>query len=262
MSATVSPHDTADATAALLARLVADLELGFEELVRGYERTVLTTALRITGSTTEAEDLTSECFLRAFRALRDYPADRTLALRPKAWLITILLNTWRNRIREIGRRVNEVSMAELPDRAHPEHSVEEQILLAESAREINRLLSALPAAQRSAIVLRHVLGLPIAEVSRVMNCPEGTAKSHVSRGMTALRGLYCCAAASRQPAPHGRSVGHAGCNRHGPDGVLQRDQRGADGDPSALPPGRHRPAVPPASSLERDVPCSDERFGL
>jgi RNA polymerase sigma-70 factor (ECF subfamily) len=198
MTASVSSHDTPDATTALLNRLVANLDLGFEELVRCYERTIFSTALRITGSTTEAEDLTSECFLRAFRALRDYPAGRTLALQPKAWLMTILLNTWRNRIREVGRRVNEVSMAELPERAHPERSVEEQILSGESAREMNRLLSALPAAQRSAILLRHVLGLPIAEVSRVMNCPEGTAKSHVSRGMTTLRDLYSYA--SRRPA--------------------------------------------------------------
>lgn len=182
-------------------RLAADLELGFEELVRAYERTVFSTALRITGSTTEAEDLTSECFLRAFRALRDYPVDRLVALQPKAWLMTILLNTWRNRIREVGRRVSEVSMAELPERAHPQRSPEEQILVGESAREMNRLLSALPPAQRSAIVLRHVLGLPMAEVSRVMNCPEGTAKSHVSRGMTALRGFYARAAIGRSFKP-------------------------------------------------------------
>jgi RNA polymerase sigma factor (sigma-70 family) len=178
----------ADATARLLGRLVADFDRGFEELVRGYERTVFATALRITGSTAEAEDLTSECFLRAFRALREYSVERTLTLQPRAWLLTILLNTWRNRLREAGRRVGEVTMAELPERAHTERTVEEQVLVGETAQELNRLLSTLPVAQRSAIVLRHVIGLPIAEVSRVMNCPEGTAKSHVSRGINALRG--------------------------------------------------------------------------
>ncbi|HEX8095766.1 RNA polymerase sigma factor [Jatrophihabitans sp.] len=197
MSTTSPSHGASDATVALLGRLVADFDLGFEELVRGYERTVFSTALRITGSTTEAEDLSSECFLRAFRALREYPAERTLALQPRAWLLTILLNTWRNRIREAGRRVGEVTMAELPERAHAGRSVEEQILVGERAQELNRLLSTLPAAQRSAIVLRHVVGLPIAEVSRVMNCPEGTAKSHVSRGISALRGRY--ADPSRNP---------------------------------------------------------------
>jgi RNA polymerase sigma factor (sigma-70 family) len=188
MSAGPQSHSAADATVGLLGRLVADFDLGFEELVRGYERTVFATALRITGSTTEAEDLSSECFLRAFRALREYPAERMLALQPRAWLLTILLNTWRNRIREAGRRVGEVTMAELPDHAHTQRSVEDQVLVGETAQELSRLLSTLPAAQRSAIVLRHVVGLPIAEVSKVMNCPEGTAKSHVSRGISALRG--------------------------------------------------------------------------
>jgi RNA polymerase sigma factor (sigma-70 family) len=194
MSATLPSHDAADVaadgTVRLLGSLVADLDLGFEELVRGYERTVFATALRITGSTTEAEDLKSECFLRAFRALRGYPAERTLALQPRAWLLTILLNTWRNRVREAGRRVGEVTMAELPEQAQSGRSVEEQILVGESARELNRMLCTLPAAQRSAIVLRHVLGLPIAEVAKVLGCPEGTAKSHVSRGLSALRDRF------------------------------------------------------------------------
>jgi DNA-directed RNA polymerase specialized sigma24 family protein len=38
-------------------------------------------------------------------------------------------------------------------------------------------------------VLRHVVGLPYAELAAVLGCPEGTAKSHVSRGLDRLRAL-------------------------------------------------------------------------
>ena len=49
------------------------------------------------------------------------------------------------------------------------------------------MLTGLPPAQRTAVVLRHVVGLPYAEMAVVMGCPEGTAKSHVARGLQRLR---------------------------------------------------------------------------
>jgi RNA polymerase sigma-70 factor (ECF subfamily) len=51
------------------------------------------------------------------------------------------------------------------------------------------LLAELPETQRLAVVLRHVLDLPYAEIAAVLGCPEGTAKSHVSRGLQRLRTL-------------------------------------------------------------------------
>jgi RNA polymerase sigma-70 factor (ECF subfamily) len=48
-------------------------------------------------------------------------------------------------------------------------------------------LSALPTRQRVAVVLRHIVGLSYAETASVLACPEGTAKSHVSRGLDRLR---------------------------------------------------------------------------
>ena len=49
------------------------------------------------------------------------------------------------------------------------------------------MLSDLSDAQREAVVLRHVVGLPLREVALTMGVPDGTAKSHVSRGLTRLR---------------------------------------------------------------------------
>ena len=48
-------------------------------------------------------------------------------------------------------------------------------------RQLPELLARLPDIQRSAVALRHVVGLTTAELSQVLRCPEGTAKSHVSR---------------------------------------------------------------------------------
>lgn len=174
----------------LLRGIVDNLDEGFADLVRTYERTIYHVALRVTGSSSEAEDLVSECFLRAFRALRGFPEARVLSLEPRGWLLTILLNTWRNGLRNASRRVGEVAMAELPDQPDAEAGVEKHVLRRESCAELNRLLSGLPVVQGSAITLRHVAGLSISEIAAVLGCPEGTVKSHISRGMRSLRREY------------------------------------------------------------------------
>ena len=62
--------------------------------------------------------------------------------------------------------------------------------VADAAGELLARLAALPANQRLAVVLRHVADLPVPEIAAVMACPEGTARSHVARGLAALRAAY------------------------------------------------------------------------
>ena len=81
------------------AALAADLEGSFEQVVVAYQNRLYGFALRLTGSPQDAEEITQDAFVRAYRALATYPAMRirTLALRP--WLHQILLNVFRNRVR-------------------------------------------------------------------------------------------------------------------------------------------------------------------
>jgi RNA polymerase sigma-70 factor (ECF subfamily) len=76
--------------------------------------------------------------------------------------------------------------------------VEQAVESAERQRELGRLVGQLPVTQRLAVVLRHVVGLPMAEIAAVLKCPEGTAKSHVSRGLSKLRTLYDAVPPSRE----------------------------------------------------------------
>ncbi|AHH96102.1 RNA polymerase sigma factor [Kutzneria albida] len=175
---------------ALLAGLAEDLDAGFHRLVRDHEPLVHSVVLRASGRPEEAEDLAAETFLRAYRALRGYDRARILALRLKPWLLTIALNTWRNAARDASRRPHHVPVATLPERLHEGPGVEELVESGESQRELGALLADLPQAQRTAVVLRHVAGLSMTEVAAVLGCPEGTAKSHVSRGLRRLR-LLC-----------------------------------------------------------------------
>lgn len=179
-----------DSVATLCARLADDLDDGFSDLVRSEQRVVYSVALSVTRSPADAEDLTAETFLRAYRALRGYDRARRLSLRPRSWLLTIALNTWRNSVRDSGRRPHLIPVGDVPDRHADGMDVEREVERAEGRRELRALLAQLPLAQSLAVVLRHVVGLPLADVAKVLKCPEGTAKSHVSRGVSRLRTLY------------------------------------------------------------------------
>ncbi|MFI0408939.1 RNA polymerase sigma factor [Actinomadura sp. 3N508] len=181
----------ADAAAArVVAALARDLDTGFEALYEAYRGAVFSTALRLCGRWAEAEDLSAEAFLRAYRALCGYGPDRIAALRPRAWLLTILTNVWRNGLRSAARRPPPgPPIEDAPDPPDPGEGVEDAAARHETGRELAGLLAELPPAQRAAVVLRHVTDLPVAEISAVLGVPEGTVKSHISRGLARLRRL-------------------------------------------------------------------------
>lgn len=196
---TVIESEKPDVAGRVLAALADDLDSGFAELYDAYRTVVFSTALRVSGRRADAEDLTAEAFLRAYRALASYDAARIAGLAPRAWLLTILLNVWRNDRRTSSRRPAATPLDAAPDPADPDESVEHTAVRHEAGRELAALLALLPDDQRIAVVLRHVDDLPVAEVARVLGCPVGTAKSHISRGLRRLRELHATTASSEVP---------------------------------------------------------------
>jgi RNA polymerase sigma-70 factor (ECF subfamily) len=172
--------------------LAADLDGGFTELVRVHGRSVYTFLLRVSGSRTEADDLGQDAFLRAYTALQGYDPERRRELKPRAWLLTIAANVWRNHVRTCTRRpaltgvpVEEAAGSWTDHRPGPE----ERAALSDDRRRLVSALLKLPEHQRIAVVLRHVMGMSYAEVAEVQGCPVGTAKAQVSRGLSSLRRL-------------------------------------------------------------------------
>ena len=179
--------DTRNPVAAALAE---DLDAGFVELFDAHRHVVFSTALRLCGRWADAEDLTAEAFLRAYRALAGYDDERIAALRPRAWLLTILTNLWRNSLRSAARHPPPALLDEASEPADPGECLHQVAERHETGRELAVLLAELPDNQRAAVVLRHVADLPIAEIAEVLGSPQGTVKSHISRGLDRLRMLY------------------------------------------------------------------------
>ena len=174
---------------ALVAALVADLDSGFAEVVRTHEGVVYSVALRLSRGSADAEDLAAEAFLRAYRALRSYDEARIRKLQLRPWLLMIVRNVARNAARDASRRPAPPPAFEPAEERSAELSVERQVEQDYVQRELGAVLAELPETQQLAVLLRHVVGLPISEVAAVLGCPDGTAKSHISRGLQRLRTL-------------------------------------------------------------------------
>ncbi len=173
----------------LVLRLGHDVEEAFPAVVAAYQHAVFTTALRMSGRQEDAADIAAEAFLRAYAALRAYAPERIAQLQLRPWLLTIVLNLLRNEARAASRRPAEVALEAWAPVDDGREGPEEHAQRRDGQSRLGALLTELPDRQRTAVVLRHVVGLPYAEMSVVMGCPEGTAKSHVARGLQRLRTL-------------------------------------------------------------------------
>lgn len=161
----------------LTTALASDLDGSFPIVVETMGTKLFWGLRRICGDHQEAEDLTQETFIRAYRALDGYDPARIREMKLQPWLWTIALNLGRNHVRDRSRRPTYVELTEAgSDDPEPVDDV-----------AWDRRLSTLSRAQKRAVVLRHVVGLNIAEISEITGRPEGTVKADVHRGLARLR---------------------------------------------------------------------------
>lgn len=171
------------------AALATDVMTAFPSLVAHHRDLVYGVARRWTPAPEDAEDLTQEVFVRAYRALIGYPPERREALRLRGWLARITLNLARNRARARDPvAVDLDAIAEPLDDAEP--GPEWVAQQRESADRWRLLLGTLPSNQRLAVELRHVEGLSYPEIAEALAKPVGTVKSDVHRGVERLRRAY------------------------------------------------------------------------
>lgn len=145
------------------------------------------TALRLTRNPSDAEDLVQDTVVKAFRFSDRFAAGTNL----RAWLYTILHNTWRNRRREAARGAIVETDSERVEEAasDPGLALEtpEQILLRDTLdADLQAALDALPEAFRQAVWLRDVEEFTYAEIAGMLDIPMGTVMSRISRGRRLL----------------------------------------------------------------------------
>jgi RNA polymerase sigma-70 factor (ECF subfamily) len=165
----------------------------FEDLAHRYHKQAYNIAYRMTGNHADAEDLTQEAFVRAFRFFgnyrRDWPFDN--------WLYKIMSNLFVDDLRrkpkarlqsldqplDNGGRSDDIYL-EIPDAAA---NPEKMMLSHELDEQIQRALTSLPSDFRVTVILADIEGMSYEEISQTMNCSLGTVRSRLHRGRKLLR---------------------------------------------------------------------------
>jgi len=157
----------------------------FAQEALSYVDSLYGTALRLTRHVPDAEDLVQDTFLKAFRAESQFQRGTNL----KAWLFTILHNTFRNRRRDAGRSPIDVDsevVEQAVDVDAQHHTPEALLARATLDADLQAALDALPDAFRQAVWLRDVEEFSYAEIAAIVGVPIGTVMSRISRGRRLL----------------------------------------------------------------------------
>lgn len=151
-------------------------------LVKEHQKMVHAVAFRMTGSLADAEDLTQETFLRAFRQLDSFRRESKFS----TWLCQIAVNlslNWRareNRRGDIHSKWAENAILENDSRGgFPD----------ELSRHVQEALNKLPVKQRAAVVLTIYEDRSHAEAARILNCSEATISWRVFAARQKLKRL-------------------------------------------------------------------------
>lgn len=150
-----------------------------------YVDSLYGTALRLTRRPADAEDLVQDTYLKAFRASAQFARGTNL----KAWLFTILHNTFRNMRRHDGRNpidVDSETVEQAVDTVGAQHTPEQILTRATLDVDLQAALDGLPDAFRQAVWLRDVEEFSYAEIATMVGVPIGTVMSRISRGRRLL----------------------------------------------------------------------------
>ncbi len=151
-----------------------------QEMFETYGDRIYRLALRYTGDRYQAQDITQETFLRAYRHLHGFDYNRPAG----PWLFKIAANLCRNWLRD--RREIPVANSEWLNPS-PEAGPEELYLEKEGEKELVEALHGLPLLYREVILLKHVGDLSYAEICEALDLEPSLVKNRLYRGRIMLR---------------------------------------------------------------------------
>ena len=155
----------------------------FEALMSDHHAEIYRYVLRVTGRRQDADDLSQETFLRAFRAHRTLPPDANA----RAWLFAIATNLTRNHFRSQKRRRLAYAAVVMETRETDEERPDGVTLSREIGAAVDQVVSELPLKQRLAFLQRKVHGLDYEAIGRSLECSAETARAHVFQALRKVR---------------------------------------------------------------------------
>ena len=175
---------------AAIVRKVLDGDVNaFETLVLEYEKNVYNIALRMTGNSEDAADMTQEAFIKAYNSLSAFRGDSKFSV----WLYRIVSNVCLDFLRSKNRRPTvslsvedddgEDTQLDVADESQSPELLLDRKLTRDSVR---RGLDSLPPDYRQILLLREMQGLSYDEIAQALGLEVGTVKSRIFRARKKL----------------------------------------------------------------------------
>jgi RNA polymerase sigma-70 factor (ECF subfamily) len=177
--------DDIAAVASLIQRSLRGEAAAFEQLIVRYERRVFSLAMKLLGSTDDAEDAAQEVFLRVFKYIHRFDVDKPI----EPWLMQMTVNVCRNIGRNRLRRWNtfpaiaDDDIAVAHDSSDPHSGFSDQ----QERQMLWKALDTLPEKERLAVILRDIDGMKTSEVAEILGSSETTVRSQVSRARVRMK---------------------------------------------------------------------------
>jgi len=162
----------------------------FRKLVERYKKKIYYLSLDLTGNHHDAEDLSQEVFIKAYRSLKNFRGDAKF----NSWLYRITVNTCISQHRkksvaamtlldDFDRDRTQIHFDDGETIYNPEHSAEAGLI----QQHLESALQRLTPRERSVFVLRHYNDLPLKEIAQILKITEGTVKSMLFRAIQKLQ---------------------------------------------------------------------------
>jgi RNA polymerase sigma-70 factor, ECF subfamily len=191
----VSPAEPEKDGAVTLTPEDEDRGLTFEEIISKYEKKIFNLILRHISDREEAEDLTQETFLNAYKSFTTFRGECKI----HTWLCQIALNQCKNRFRQRDRRRSvegpsldaPAGSTEEPVRpmeiADWDQSPQEVLIRNETYRYVLKAIDSLPNEYRTVIVLCDLQQMSYQQIAQITGLSLEAVKTRIHRGRLMLR---------------------------------------------------------------------------
>ena len=180
---------TREQEAAIVRKVLGGDANAFETLVLEYEKNVYNIALRMTGNSEDAADMTQEAFIKAYNSLQSFRGDSKFSV----WLYRIVSNVCLDFLRSKNRRPTvslsvedddgEDAQLDVADESQSPELLLDRKLTRDSVR---RGLDSLPPDYRQILLLREIQGLSYDEIAQALSLEVGTVKYRIFRARKRL----------------------------------------------------------------------------
>lgn len=171
----------------LVERCLAGEDLAWDELVRTHTKRVYGLCYRFTNSSTEAQDLTQDVFLRIFKSVKSFRADEGNFTTWMARLTrNLLIDHYRRTRQDRSTDSIEGQLPMLEEKMTATARPDGLVAGREAREQLQAGLQKLSPELRETLILRDLEELEYREIAEVLKIPEGTVKSRLNRARAEL----------------------------------------------------------------------------